>query len=80
MDVPSISKQRSVCYNLIPPIFGRVCCTIAGTKPDKKNKIITLLKEGETSSVIITNKARCTVAYVSVVKNELLQELLRSQE
>jgi hypothetical protein len=39
-----------------------------------------LLKEGETSSVIIANKVHCVVAHVNVVKNELLQELLRSQE
>jgi hypothetical protein len=46
----------------------------------KKEKIIVLLKQGETSSVIIANKVGCAVAYVGVVKNELLQELLRSQK
>jgi len=38
-----------------------------------------LLKEGETSSVIIANKVGCAVAYANTVKNEFLQELLRSQ-
>ena len=46
----------------------------------KKDKVIALLKEGETSSVIIANKAKCNVAYVNAVKKELLQELLRSQK
>ena len=47
-----------------------------GRKPQKRDKIIALLREGETSSVIIANKVKCNVAYVNVVKNELL----RSQE
>ena len=51
-----------------------------GRKPDKKNKIMQLLKEGETSSVIIANKAKCNVAYVSVVRNQLLEEERRSQQ
>ena len=45
----------------------------------KKVKIILLLKQGETSATIIANKVGCAVAYVSVVKNELLQELRRSE-
>ena len=45
----------------------------------KKDKIILLLKQGETSSTIIANKVGCAVAYVGVVRNELLQELLRSR-
>jgi len=45
----------------------------------KKDKIIALLNQGETSSTIIANKVGCAVAYVSVVKNELLQELRRSE-
>jgi len=45
-----------------------------------KNKIIALLGEGETSPVIIANKVKCNVVYVYRVKNESLQELLRSQE
>ena len=39
----------------------------------KKEKIIVLLKQGETSSVIIANKVGCAVAYVTVVKNEFLR-------
>ena len=38
----------------------------------KKDKIILLLKQGETSSTIIANKVGCAVAYVTVVKNEFL--------
>ena len=73
----SISILSLVCYDLIASTFGRGCF-IPGPKLHKKQKIIALLKEGETSSVIIANKARCNVAYVNAVKNELLQELLRS--
>ena len=51
-----------------------------GRKPQKKQKIIQLLREGEASSVIIANKVGCAVAYVNTVKNELLRELLRSQK
>jgi len=51
-----------------------------GRRPDKKDKIIALLREGETSCVIIANKVHCDAAYVNVVKNQLLQELLRSQD
>jgi len=39
-----------------------------------------LLKEGETSSVIIANKVKCNVVYVYRVKNELLQEWIRSHQ
>jgi hypothetical protein len=53
---------------------------MTGRRPDKKNKIIQLLKEGETNSVIIANKVRCNVAYVNVVKNELLLEWIRSKK
>ena len=53
---------------------------IPGRRPDMKNKIIALLGEGETSPVIIANKVKCNVVYVYRVKNESLQELLRSQE
>jgi hypothetical protein len=52
---------------------------VPGRRADKKNKIIALLREGETSSVIIANKVKSNVAYVNHVKNELLQELLRSK-
>jgi hypothetical protein len=44
----------------------------SGTLP-KKDKIILLLKQGETSSTIIANKVGCAVAYVTVVKNEFLR-------
>jgi hypothetical protein len=46
----------------------------------KKEKIIVLLKQGETSSVIIANKVHSSVAYVNHVKNQLLVELIRLQE
>ncbi|MDM8000376.1 MAG: hypothetical protein QUS33_10330 [Dehalococcoidia bacterium] len=49
-------------------------------RPDKKNKVIQLLREGETSSVIPVDKVKTSVAYSSVVKNELLKELIRSKE
>jgi hypothetical protein len=39
----------------------------------KKDKIILLLKQGETSPTIIANKVGCAVAYVRVVKNEFLR-------
>jgi len=42
----------------------------------KKDKIILLLKQGETSSTIIANQVGCGINYVFVVK----KELLRSQE
>jgi hypothetical protein len=45
-----------------------------GRRPDQKNKIIQLLREGETSSVIIANKVKSNVAYVDHVKDQLLQE------
>ena len=51
-----------------------------GRRQDKKIKIIQLLREGETSSVIIANKVHSNVAYVNQVKNQLLVELIRSQE
>jgi len=51
----------------------------SGTSP-KKDKIILLLKQGETSSIIIANKVGCTVGYVHVLKNALLRELLQSQK
>jgi hypothetical protein len=39
----------------------------------KKDKIILLIKQGETSSTIIANKVGCAVAYVGVVRNESLR-------
>ena len=50
-----------------------------GRRPEKRERIIALLREGETSATIIANKTKTSIAYVSVVKNQLLQELLRSQ-
>jgi len=43
-----------------------------GTSP-KKDKIMLLLKQGETSKTIIANKVGCEVYYVGVVKNEFLR-------
>jgi predicted DNA-binding ArsR family transcriptional regulator len=39
----------------------------------KKDKIILLLKQGETSATIIANKVGCDPAYISVVRNEFLR-------
>ena len=39
----------------------------------KKDKIILLLKQGETSSTIIANKVGCDAAYISVVRREYLR-------
>ena len=46
---------------------------MARGRPSKKDKIILLLKQGETSSTIIANKVGCEVYYVGVVKNEFLR-------
>ena len=43
-----------------------------GTSP-KKDKIILLLKQGETRSTIIANKVGCDAVYVRVVNNEFLR-------
>ena len=45
---------------------------MARGRPSKKDKIILLLKQGETSSTIIANKVGCAAGYVMVVKNEFL--------
>ena len=42
----------------------------------RKDKIILLLKQGETSNTIIANKVGCSIGRVGVVK----REFLRSQE
>jgi hypothetical protein len=42
-------------------------------RPSKRDKIIALLREGETSSVIIANKAGCSQSYARVVKDEFLR-------
>jgi hypothetical protein len=39
----------------------------------KKDKIILLLKQGETSSTIIANKVGCDPNYVGVVRKEFLR-------
>ena len=43
-----------------------------GTSP-KKDEIILLLKQSETSNTIIANKVGCGVGWVGVVKNEFLR-------
>ena len=45
---------------------------IRGISP-RKDKIILLLKQGETSNTIIANKVGCGVGWVGVVKNEFLR-------
>ena len=45
---------------------------LPGPSP-KKDKIILLLKQGETSDTIIANKVGCGVGWVGVVKNEFLR-------
>jgi len=39
----------------------------------RKDKIILLLKQGETSSTIIANRVGCAVGYVNVVKRKFLR-------
>ena len=39
----------------------------------KKDKIILLLKQGETSNSIIANKVGCATGHVGVVKREFLR-------
>jgi len=39
----------------------------------KKDKIILLLKQGETSNTIIANKVGCSTGRVDVVKREFLR-------
>jgi len=47
--------------------------SMAGRRVSKKDKIILLLKQGETSRTIIANKVGCDIAYISVVQNEFLR-------
>ena len=49
---------------------------MASRRRSKKDKIILLLKRGETSPIIIENRTGCSPRYVSVVK----REFRRSQE
>ena len=44
----------------------------SGTSP-KKDKVILLLKQGETSPTIIANKVGCAVSYACLVKDEFLR-------
>ena len=44
----------------------------SGTSP-KKDKVILLLKQGETSPTIIANKVGCAVSYARLVKDEFLR-------
>ena len=44
----------------------------SGTSP-KKDKVILLLKQGETSPTIIANKVGYAVSYARLVKNEFLR-------
>lgn len=39
----------------------------------KRDKIIVLLKEGETSSTVIANKVGCGINYVFTVKKEFFR-------
>ena len=50
--------------------------SVARRALSKKDKIILLLKQGETTSTIIANKVGCEVYYVGVVR----KEFLRAQE
>jgi hypothetical protein len=49
---------------------------MANRRPSKRDKIILLLKQGETSPTVMANRVGCGCHYVSVVK----QEFLRSQK
>ena len=66
-------------YNLMEDIFRREANSMArGRSPargksPKKDKVILLLKQGETSISIIANKVGCGVVWVSVVKRELIR-------
>jgi hypothetical protein len=44
----------------------------SGTSP-KRDKIILLLKQGETSPTVIANKVGCAVSYARLVKDEFLR-------
>jgi len=46
---------------------------MAQTRLSKKDKIILLLKQGETSNSIIANKVGCSIGRVGVVKREFLR-------
>jgi len=63
-------------YNLTEDIFTRGANSMASGTSPKKDKVILLLKEGETSPTIIANKVGCAVSYARLVK----EEFLRSQK
>jgi hypothetical protein len=44
-----------------------------GNRPHKKDKIILLLKQGETSPTIIANKVGCDPNYARLVKDDFLR-------
>jgi len=46
---------------------------MAGRALPKRDRIILLLKQGETSSTIIANKVGCEASYVCVVKSKYLR-------
>jgi len=46
---------------------------MAGRRPSKKEKIIVLLKQGETSPTIIANRVGCEASYARLVQNEFLR-------
>lgn len=46
---------------------------MAVRRMSKKDKIMLLLKQGETSSTVIANQVGCGINYVFVVKRELLR-------
>jgi len=46
---------------------------MASGTPPKKDKIILLLREGETSPTIIANRVGCAVSYARLVKDEFLR-------
>ncbi len=49
-------------------------------KAAKKDKIILLFKQGETSSAITANKVSCAAGYVNTVKNDLRPARLSAVE
>jgi hypothetical protein len=52
--------------------MARSNAPIRGTSP-KKDKVILLLKQGETSPTIIANKVGCSGSYARLVKDEFLR-------
>jgi hypothetical protein len=52
--------------------MARRASYLHGPSP-KKDKIILLLKQGETSDTIIANKVGCSTGRVGVVKREFLR-------